>query len=694
MWQRRKAAAGGNSRARKNSSAMAAGASSAVAGARLSQHLVASTVRVLSNVLPTWAARSVVSPHGPAAAEGLALCGLLACVCTTWRDALHEALGAVAAQLSPGLLDLGTSSWATLRQRPWALQLRLVLRRVRMVRMWATQDLRGLCTLVHGGSANAGPGIVTRFRYSTWTLSRETVFKWLTQLFEFAAVGSVASLGDKMTEGVDVEEMNRARDAIAVSFASAVADRLSLEPYEDAVRTFPAAGTARFYYTREGQRQESWHGYGAEVEGLRTHIASLASDAWNRVALDATLPLHDSRRPSALIRHFSTQHSDLARLCQHSDPGVSARLEAAARERVRASIRKAVRRACLGEVDQEKPEEEQADLLDDSLLLEIFGSCHVQSPPDIDALRRWFRKPSSFACAKLWELSTRTQSFLSPSSVEQAVFWRAYAGTSSNATTDEAAGLRLCGRAMLGARWPECSSGMPSVFTPAVFTPRNVSHVQQTAAPATTVRSKSLVDMRAALSGPEHCRGPTVRTLTRDLQRVWRQAADLQRVGLPLVVAEPAAVGSNHEGIDLSVWRGMMQGPRGTAWEEGRFEFEMRIPLDDYPQKPPVLRFLSVADQRFGRTCCVFHPNVDERGYVCADVLATEWSSVCSIATLLLSVQSILDDPSCEHPANVQAALLLVQNRATYMHRVRELSRATASKISWRMTAQPGGRLA
>jgi hypothetical protein len=92
--------------------------------------------------------------------------------------------------------------------------------------------------------------------------------------------------------------------------------------------------------------------------------------------------------------------------------------------------------------------------------------------------------------------------------------------------------------------------------------------------------------------------------------------------------------------------------------------------LNDYPYKPPVLRFLSR----------VFHPNVDERGFVCADVLATEWSSVCSVATLLLSVQSILDDPSCENPANVQAAALLVQDRAAYIEKVRRLSRVTSKR--------------
>jgi ubiquitin-protein ligase len=83
------------------------------------------------------------------------------------------------------------------------------------------------------------------------------------------------------------------------------------------------------------------------------------------------------------------------------------------------------------------------------------------------------------------------------------------------------------------------------------------------------------------------------------------------------------------------------------------------------------------------RTCCVFHPNVDERGFVCADVLATEWSSVCSVSTLLLSVQSILDDPSCERPANVQAAALLLQDRTRYLQRVRMLARATSKARDW-----------
>lgn len=699
-----------------------------------SQQLVPATMRVLCNVLPNWMSRTVVSPHADAAAAALSLCGVLSCVCTTWRDAIREALGLVAAQLAPGILELGPTSWAALQRRPWALQLRLVMRRVNLVRVWDNvQELRGLCTLVHGGVADTGPRSVTEISYCTWTLSRESVLSWMSRLFEFVSVCSVASLGRGANARVTAEEMERARQQIVVSFAGAVADRLCLEPYEDAVRAYPAARTAQFYWACTGPRRgRPAHGYEAEVAGLRAHVASLASGAWEHVALDAALPLHDSR-PSGLVQQLSMQHSDLAQLCQRSDPRVSTRLDSAARGRVRTTIQQALRRASrpiqdnellMGEdglIQQEQTQvhqREQTELLDDSLMLDIVGTGwlddnlsrlrggEITRSAVLDALRQRFRDPSVFACAKLWELSAQTQPFLSATSVATVAsivqkYTTSVATAASVSAAVEGVGLRLHGLSLLGARWPECSTRLRRahhVLTP----PRDLDHLQQNPPPATNVRSKrsgtNLIDMRPSLSGPRHCHSRAVRTLTRDLQRVWRQAADLHLKGLPVVVAEPATLASG--GVDLSVWRGLMHGPRDSPWEGGLFEFEMQFPLDDYPQKPPMLRFMPLKrSQRNGsvrsssrllrqqeNVCCVFHPNVDERGFVCADVLTTEWSSVCSVATLLLSVQSILDDPSCDHPANVEAASLLVQNRDRYIHIVRCRSRQTQHEAEFAPT--------
>ena len=56
---------------------------------------------------------------------------------------------------------------------------------------------------------------------------------------------------------------------------------------------------------------------------------------------------------------------------------------------------------------------------------------------------------------------------------------------------------------------------------------------------------------------------------------------------------------------------------------------------------------------------------------------------MCSAATLILSIQSILD-PSCEHSANVEVAAALARDRAAYLQRVRSLARASAAASSLR----------
>ena len=75
------------------------------------------------------------------------------------------------------------------------------------------------------------------------------VLKWLTQLFEFAAVGSVASLSGNGNAGVDAEEIERARRAIVVSFASARRSAV-VGVVRGRGTSYPPAAMARF-----------WHGY-------------------------------------------------------------------------------------------------------------------------------------------------------------------------------------------------------------------------------------------------------------------------------------------------------------------------------------------------------------------------------------------------------------------------------------------------
>jgi len=76
-------------------------------------------------------------------------------------------------------------------------------------------------------------------------------------------------------------------------------------------------------------------------------------------------------------------------------------------------------------------------------------------------------------------------------------------------------------------------------------------------------------------------------------------------------------------------------------------EYRLKITFpSDYPYSAPTIKFV---------TPC-FHPNVDEHGNICLDILKEKWSAAYSVRTVLVSLQSLLGDPNNESPLNIQAA--------------------------------------
>lgn len=51
-----------------------------------------------------------------------------------------------------------------------------------------------------------------------------------------------------------------------------------------------------------------------------------------------------------------------------------------------------------------------------------------------------------------------------------------------------------------------------------------------------------------------------------------------------------------------------------------------------YPYQAPRVKFI---------TPC-FHPNVDDQGFICLDILKDKWSALYDVRSLLLSIQSLL----------------------------------------------------
>ncbi|KAK5290114.1 Ubiquitin-conjugating enzyme E2 D2 [Exophiala xenobiotica] len=80
-------------------------------------------------------------------------------------------------------------------------------------------------------------------------------------------------------------------------------------------------------------------------------------------------------------------------------------------------------------------------------------------------------------------------------------------------------------------------------------------------------------------------------------------------------------------------------GPDDTPSEGGIFFTRLAIP-EEFPYKPPIVKFLTR----------VYHPNIDARGRVCADILGSMYSPALGLYRSLISVISILDDPNVDDP--------------------------------------------
>merc|ERR1712176_242422 len=82
-----------------------------------------------------------------------------------------------------------------------------------------------------------------------------------------------------------------------------------------------------------------------------------------------------------------------------------------------------------------------------------------------------------------------------------------------------------------------------------------------------------------------------------------------------------------------------LQGPSDTPYSGGEFELEMFLGKE-YPMHPPSVRFLTP----------VFHPNVDNLGRICLDILAHKWSPALTIGSVLLSLEVLLPAPNPDDP--------------------------------------------
>jgi ubiquitin-conjugating enzyme (huntingtin interacting protein 2) len=98
---------------------------------------------------------------------------------------------------------------------------------------------------------------------------------------------------------------------------------------------------------------------------------------------------------------------------------------------------------------------------------------------------------------------------------------------------------------------------------------------------------------------------------------------------------------------------GTIDGPKDSAYEGGKFKVDIYIP-DDYPFVPPKMKFITK----------VWHPNISSvTGAICIDILKEgSWSPALNLKTVLISLQSLLNEPIPDDPQDAVVASQLLSD--------------------------------
>ena len=106
---------------------------------------------------------------------------------------------------------------------------------------------------------------------------------------------------------------------------------------------------------------------------------------------------------------------------------------------------------------------------------------------------------------------------------------------------------------------------------------------------------------------------------------------------------------------DIFKWECILNGTENTAYENGVFKLSVNF-TENYPFKPPKVKFITR----------IYHPNINQYGSICLDILNKNWSPVLTISKILLSISSLLDDPNPDDPLDINAAELYLKSKEEF----------------------------
>jgi len=106
-------------------------------------------------------------------------------------------------------------------------------------------------------------------------------------------------------------------------------------------------------------------------------------------------------------------------------------------------------------------------------------------------------------------------------------------------------------------------------------------------------------------------------------------------------------------------WEGSIEGPAGTPYSGGVFQFRIEFP-SEYPFKAPAFKFVTQ----------IFHPNVSKEGLMCIPrIEGNNWAPNITMLIVLQDVAELLKNPDVDKNTNPEACELYKSNKAAFNQR-------------------------
>ncbi len=145
-------------------------------------------------------------------------------------------------------------------------------------------------------------------------------------------------------------------------------------------------------------------------------------------------------------------------------------------------------------------------------------------------------------------------------------------------------------------------------------------------------------------------------------QRIIKETQKLKKDPISGISAEAFSDNPRYFNVIIS-------GPKDSPYEGGKFHLQLYLP-EEYPMVPPKCIFMTK----------IYHPNIDFLGRICLDILKKNWSPALQIRAVLLSIQSLLNEPNTADPLNEKVNDHWLKDRKDAEKTAREWTQKYASK--------------